>query len=376
MWPYDYFNAFSSVELCNEIEKINKKEKFFIAMWFGGKKKKLKSKQNDVYEKIRSAIESNKDSRKLVIHTSTGEEKANRWLLYRLKAMRADNIRRGDLNINILGKIIESKLIICDITPMPDNNEINANVILELGIAMAWKMPEQVIILCQKTKENIIFEKVSDIKMYHIDFINQEYQGLEGIIDKRLKLLNDKNDILLKNIRSKLDGISLGLLRKQRGLMFAPEKLDTNTTHTIRHLINLGVFRTEIFTKPLESGISFGYCFTDMGKKVLEDLDIYLYPDILIDIYLVRYWAGYPKQFAKKKKEFSKKYGLKFDKSLDIFIKAIPRGFKRQLFSKYKDKLNVFNKYLEEYPFDFTFENTVKKWEKMCLKEIRKNLTK
>jgi len=374
MWPYDYFNAYSSVELCNEIEKIDKKAKLFIAMWFGGKK--LKSKQNDIYKKIKSAIESNKDSRKLVIHTRTGEEKANGWLLYRLKAMRADNIKRGDLNINILGKIIESRLVICDITPMPNNDEINANVILELGIAMAWKMPEQVIILCQKNKENIILEKVSDIKMYHIDFINQNYQELKGIIDKRLKLLNDRNDILMKNIRSKLDGVSLGLLKKQRGLMFAPEKLDTNTTHTIRHLINLGVFRTEIFTKPLESRISFGYCFTDMGKRVLKDLDIYLYPDILIDIYLVRYWAGYPKQFAKKKKEFYKKYGLKFDRCLDIFVEAITRRFKSQLFSKYKDKLNVFNKYLEEYPFDFIIENTVKKWEKVCLKEIRKNLNK
>jgi hypothetical protein len=63
---------------------------------------------------------------------------------------------------------------------------------------------------------------------------------------------------------------------------------------------------------------SFGYNLTEKGKKVLNTkLNIKLYPDILVELYRIRFWRGHREPywgcktdpFEEKKKEFSKKWG-------------------------------------------------------------------
>lgn len=345
MWPYDYFNQFSALELDSDRKRedqtklfgrgIEIKRKAFIAMWFGeGKSRRVQTKR---YEKLKENLE------KLdLIVCSEQEGLIDRELKYRLEALkykldpsRADEVKKGDLLLNILNKIISSRIVICDITPRLVKNSLfwktrntffPENVMFELGLAAAWKMPEQVIILWDKKVKGFPEKVPFDIKTFHIDFGNPK--EIDEIIHDRLKDYKNKKDILIKNIKCRLDHQSIDLLARRNGLIFFENQADSGT---IRHLLNLRVIRTEIFPPSgPEPKISFGYCLTEIGKIVLKELGINLHHDIIIDMHLVRQWIkdserdeNDRKNFNEKKDAFFMAYGINWDDAITDFCNGM-----------------------------------------------------
>ncbi len=375
MWPYDYFNEFSSLEVFLERDSMGAKQKAFVAMWYGGEKEK--AKQNKIYENLfEKAINDIKTD--VIITSEISKDKISDRLKYRLEleAIKANKIKKGDININILGKIIESTLVIFDITPIgKDKNEdliFCPNVMFELGIALAWKMPEQVIILCNEKNKIDLRKFPIDIRgnfIHEIDY-DRRVSKLQKIIKGGFKDFKDKKDILLKNVKSKLDKDSLGLLARRNGLMFAEKNLDN---HAIRHLLNLGVIRTEIFRG---NPVNFGYCLTEIGRALLRQLSqlgrgIRIFPDMLIDMVLVRFCEEDKTRYKEKKGAFKAAHGIGWSRCLKTFQKHIPDIAKKELKKKFKKNIEIFDRYVEEYPFDFVNSHTVKKWER-AVDEIRK----
>jgi hypothetical protein len=351
MWPYDYFNQFSNIEIDN---KIGLKKKVFLAIWYGGKLKRGKQ------DKKRHAF-------KEFINNLEIEG-------IRFDPVIAEDIKKSDFNTNILSEIIQSTFVVCDVTPTDDyvpskNKEINdavfnPNVMVELGLALAWKMPEQVIVLWEGNDKRFPEGLASDIHNYHVDKIDAQYKGLGEIIKNRLKQFEYKKDILVKNVKSKIDEHSLSLVGGLHGLLFTlTQKNELSFLHhahiaRIRHLLNLGIIRIEIFPGSLH----FAYCLTGIGKIVLTSLGVKLYPDILIDTYLLIHWKVYLKEFKAKYKDFKKAYDcdIKFEKLIDEFLDFIEENNRKKVISslpkKYRN-LDVFYKYLNIFGHDFDFVN-------------------
>lgn len=338
MWPYEFFNTYSA--LINEfdvnisdfdIEEKPKTKKIFIAKWFGVSDEE-KKREEIKYKSLSNFLKSI-DTEKIITSEIEGEIEDS--LKYRMKATIAKEVI-GDINIDILSKIIESTLVICDITPMRDDDKgavFNPNVMAELGLALAWKLPEQVIVLRKKEEINKEYRLPFNIQGYfvkEVDFDNLDNSDikLKDYIKDRIDKLNLKESILIKNIICKLDEYSLLFLDQLHGQMFVQQlRISDHLYHmnldTVRHLLNLGILRIEIF--PQSPSRTYGYCLTDLGRFLLHKLKVKLYPKVFTEFLRVSYWRAYKgAEFNKQKRgfdnEFNKKW-YKCDKELKQILK-------------------------------------------------------
>lgn len=328
MYPYDTFHQYSSLEM---EDVLGEQKEVFLAIWYGGSDKLTKREQTNKIIEFEKQIKS--------IH---------------FKPIVAKRRKIGNLNSNILRGIMRASFIICDITPINGKNKpyiFNENVMYELGLASAWKMEEQVIILCKKgikiNKKDLPF----DINRYQIDDIDDNYKGISMIIRQREKALKYGEGFIIRNIMSKLDKESFQLLRRQNGLMFTSQDKYADSG-TIRHLLNLGIIRTVSF--PSDKGkISYAYNLTRVGRIVLSELRIKIFPDVIIDMYCIRHFFGDKEAFNLQCKKFPKIYGKTWNYCFSLFNKFIPNVYNKIISNVIKEKkelkYNIFNKFLEEH---------------------------
>ncbi|MBU1998442.1 MAG: hypothetical protein KKE64_02985 [Candidatus Omnitrophica bacterium] len=384
MWPYDYFNQFSGLinEFLTESRDGVPKKKVFFAKWLGNDKNDAEGQE----KKIREFIES--ESIDIISDLKPKIEDA---LRYQLEAI-IPRFKKGDINIEILGGIIESFIVICDITPinlkdiiegLKKGKEVdptfNPNVMIELGLALAWKMPEQVIAVYDKEWS---FEKLTrklpfDIQSYFvqkIDYANldsKEY-NLRKSIQDRIKLVDLNKSIIMKNIKIKLDHDSLTILKRRNGLMFGPEYLSRDSFYyhreldTIRNLLKLGLFRTEIFP----NGRDYGYCLTDLGriflKKELKS-ETMLFPKVFCEFMRVSFWRGYNREeykdkegktaFENKKNNFYQEFSIPWDDA----DKALKEILIQQEISESEQVITMYDEYARSR--NATFSDI---WEKIA----------
>ena len=211
MWPYDYFNQFSNIEIDNRIGAI---KKIFFAIWYADDDSRNKARQEGKIIAFKEVVKG------LKIEDLTFEPVV------------AKEIKSGDFNENILSGIIKSTFVVCDVTPIKNYRDgifskksvFNPNVMVELGLALAWKMPEQVIVLWDEEDKRFPEDLASDVHSYHIDKIDAKYKKLPELIQKRYDDFLFKKDIILKNVKSKIDADSLKLLAttySNHGLLFS-----------------------------------------------------------------------------------------------------------------------------------------------------------
>lgn len=354
MWPYEYFNEYST--LINEFNldskgAENKKRKIFITKWYGNTTKERKGERGK-YKKFKKIIERalKKDKVEVTI---------------------ADETKQGDVITDIFSKIMEASLVVCVISPIA--KDLNRkpvfcpNVMYELGLSLAWKLPVQVIAICGNKRQltsmlglkELKFEDFPfDINKYFIQEVNFEnHREIVKIIKMRLKKLKFKKEIIISKIKRKLDEDSLKLLNKNCGLMFTLSK--NVSCDTVRHLLSLSVIKVEVFPADKKRNITFGYCLTDLGRIILEKgLDFaegcLLYPKILVDLFIVRYWKGHKKYFTEKKEKFKEEHGLPWVRCYgnfhEQFSKKIAKIKDRDfgLIDEYCGNMSNFSKVMKE----------------------------
>jgi len=422
MWPYDYFNQHSAllnefdvdIEYPNGYKEDNQRclqRNVFIAMSFGRADCRIK----EIYEHFyRPTIENREftyanEQYKLVI-TNDKSGGISDFLRYKLRTV-LGKIEHGDINFEILGRIIEATLIMCDVTPenkddlKPDESRkerdnlpiFNSNVMAELGIALAWKTPEQVIIISDKIDKYSIYKSLPfAIKGYfvnEIDFSGGDKEGkLVKIVHDRLKQIDIKKKIIIKNIKSKLDRSSLDILANNKGLPFSLEKercyvkagegcisLATGHQISIGRLIESGLIKTEIFPqKEDKTSNDSAYYFTELGRYFLiKGLDVKeLHPTILADLLLVRYWKGYQEGpincYKRQQDNFKNKYNdISWENARNLLSEQIP---KEHYINEKDGELDItatFNKATTNKKFDNVMSEIVNPWLKK-LKEIKK----
>ncbi len=208
---------------------------------------------------------------------------------YRIKERLVSN----SISSDILDAIGRSKFLLFDISN-EEMGQPNSNVMYELGIAHAIRLPEEVIIVRDEKSENTPF----DIK--HIRWNNIFSQKPKESITKIKKLIRTAEkeldltkDIMVKNVLSSMDsdmilfldcardnyngGFDLSIFDPDRkGLYGLPTKdcSEEYLRKLARYLINLKVIRSA-GPVPMEKRI-FGwapeYYLTEFGKVILSKI--------------------------------------------------------------------------------------------------------
>jgi hypothetical protein len=323
MWPYDYFNQFSSIE-CDM--SMGKRKKIFLAIWYDGDKRG--SPQTKKIEKIRGIINN------------------LRFDGCRFELVTEKEIKKGRFHENILRNIIDATFVICDITLMGEVKlsssfkdkkrwAVNPNVMYELGVASAWKLKEQVIVLYDHTASkkhgaelSTVVSNIGDLKRELIKDSVSEAK-LTKIIRESWDDYKGKRDLLINNVRSKLDNESLRFLLEPyntHGLLFSLNKpICGQEIATVRWLLNIGILRTITF--PNDEKAPYAYSLTRVGQWIVKEHDSYIYPNILIDTYELIHFLGekYRKYFKEKLKWFKVFYNVKsWGKFVSIITNEIP----------------------------------------------------
>ena len=145
-------------------------------------------------------------------------------------------------------------------------------------------------------------------------------------------------------VKSVLDHQSLGFLQQLSGLMIASDDFDIAM---IRFLIQQKIIKNEVFPS---SPITYGYCLTPFGRRVLSDLGVKMFPEIIVEMHRIRFWAGYLDKFKIQKEKFKKQFGYDFDANIDKVIKLIPRQFISSIIGDkealYEQKIDIFGRFL------------------------------
>lgn len=336
MWPYDYLNQYSNIEIDY---KIGQYKSVFWAISSKGNYKNIKGKFKKYIKNTQLKF---------------GNEKIF------LKAVIGNEVK-GNIRTRILDNIIKATFVVCDITPDGyDKNGcliFNENVMWELGIAMAWKTEEQVIILCNdKRREEVINTGLPfDIKTDSIQPIDKNYKNIQNIIKVHWEGFEEKRDILIKNIKSKLDGQSLRFLHDKHGTVFTEGDTDINT---VRNLLGLCIISAKVYPGKT---ITYGYVLTRIGRILLnKEFGIKLYPDIVLDMFLAQFSGGY----SKEAKDFKRLYGKKWSECISIVSEFIPSGCKKAIERKLDRQCREFDyvyHYFDDYKFDYIMEETINK---------------
>lgn len=385
MWPYDFFNAYSGIMNEFDAESIDsqtqkRSKKVFLAKWYGFTKKEIveEDKKEKKVNDLISTIDKN-----IILFSDKSKNKISDRLRYRLKVVMPKKTKMGDINIDILGKIIESSLVICDITPIGYTGFLRRkpifcpNVMGELGLALAWKMPEQVIVIYDKKfslKSHKLPFGIQGYFVQQVDFNNLRNKGvgdLKDCIEKRLDDLEFKKNELIKNVSGKLDSLSLTRLENLSGLTFADKHVDYDIG-TIRYWLDLGLIRVEIF--PPNPNLSWGYYFTDFGRIILlKKLGLNkLFPKEFAELIRIAFWQGHKDQFEKKKKEYDSEHDICWDESAKLF---------RQILLGYGVKedeqiINMYDVFRKDKSFENIMNKVVEPWQIKVVEIIERNKQK
>ena len=372
MWPYDCFNEYSA--LINEFnvdDNGDKRRKVFVAKDYGEA-----DREKIIIKAIKKAIPSvevvDRDSKKI-------EEDIVR---YGLVESMPRKTKKGDINLDILIKIIQARLFIADITPkilktvsnkkkkgkgIVEKEIVNNNVIFELGLALAWKIPEQVV---------IIYDAKFDLRKHKLPFDIQGYfcrevsfkekdkpiKKIEKFIKEHLEDIESKKNIIIKNILSKIDAVSLQLLLREEGRPFPQDRYDLGT---IRHLMSLGIINIERYPLKSDGTIDHICYFTELGRFLLKKgLGVNPVDKLFADVVLLRYWKGYKETdgeaYAKKHNSFKLEHGVMWTKCNKFLVQT----FHREGFRRSSDIIQLYEDYfrIPKKPFKVFTKEIIKPW--------------
>lgn len=396
MWPYDYFNQYSA--LINEfrLERNDQKEKtrtIFVAVWFEGKQWGGERVRffKELLEEINSDLD--KERYKYSDRFISSESPSK----YRFD-IQLPPCAKGDINTSILANIMETSIIICDLTPVKKLNPFSNkkfilcdNVLVELGLALAWKMPEQVIVLWDSGKFK--FSKLPlDIQGYFLEVLDfkKEKSKIKEIIVRRTQAVESKKNIIIENIERNMDGSSLEVLGRVHALYargvpftFIPQDIidRIRIESALRHLLNLGILQSVVF--PLSgSNPKFTWVFilTDLGRFYMSQIKkIKLVPKIFTDFLLISWWDGHkadhPDEYALEIARFNADYGIPWD-YCDKFFKDFCKSINIQICNQegaMRQNNDIFNDYCEGKTFEQIMDDLIKLFkENYSKKNIRR----
>lgn len=162
-----------------------------------------------------------------------------------------------------------------------------------------------------------------------------------------------------RNIKKKLDAQTVNILSRRRGIPFSI--VTQGFENGIRNLLELNLIELETFPPREDAAIPSIYYYTPLGREFLsKNLSLKLYPEAFCRMYLLRFWKGYPNEFAKKTHFFAKKYKLSWEQVWGVFHKLL---ISQVGAIKEEDIVPTFDSYINRETFDSISQKIVGPWE-------------
>ncbi len=207
-----------------------------------------------------------------------------------LEAHRVDLENKNDsLITEIVKNISESRLVIADVSTfgyLPIDGKTNkpirnANVLYEVGLAHACRLPEEVILL--RSDNDILDFDISGVRVhkYNPDDIEGAIEKVVGLMLNALKSIDDRRRISVENASRSVDVTMYYLLQESiRDIPHPSTRTmgevlgNTERVTAINRLLGLGMFETifkeitpELLKGP-QNGVA-SYRITHFGRAVL-----------------------------------------------------------------------------------------------------------
>jgi len=200
--------------------------------------------------------------------------------------------KNDSLITEIVKNISEARLFVGDVSsigylPVSDNANKpirNANVLYEVGIAHACRLPEEVILI-RSDNDQLDFD-ISGVRVhnYNPDNIDESIDTLVNLMLEALKSIDDRRRISVENASKSVDVTMYYLLQESLKNIPHPSTQtmgevlsNTERVTAINRLLSLGMFETEFkeFTPELFQGPAneiAHYRVTPFGNAVLMNI--------------------------------------------------------------------------------------------------------
>lgn len=240
MYPYDFFTQYRVDSLINQV---------FIGMWFSNDHK---SRFDNIIAKACSDI----------------------------APYRVDQpVSGGSIPIDILEGILRSRLLLFEIsyiTPeitLPDGSKAryrNANVMYELGLAHAWRLPEEIIVI-RDDNDKLPFD-ITAFRVHTYDSGNESgsINKLSEIINKAIAEVDRAKSIIVERAAKSLDARCLDFINNNKGHYFSETQYNVVLTNVINRLFDLGM----LWFDTAGGGGSYAYHWTELGRDVFKYLGV------------------------------------------------------------------------------------------------------
>jgi len=185
----------------------------------------------------------------------------------------------NSISDRIFDSIANSKMLLFDLSDDSRTNDINLNVIYELGIASVIREPFDIVLIKKETKK--IRKLPFDIQGLNINFFDNEItkEDIAPIISDALKNQEWHKSKRVKMAAESLDDTGLRLMYtygwKPEGFNhFNSGSLPTLEKISILRLIDLGIIRFSCQCYPDRKGFETAYWWTPFGYEVMKHLKI------------------------------------------------------------------------------------------------------
>lgn len=233
MYPKKFWNEFRLVKWPNKI---------FVGMWFDN-------------ENVRKRFDS-------IIKKAIEENGLEPYLL-------KDMITGDSIPFDIMEGIIESKLVLFDISPMFISDKgipiRNPNVMYELGLAHTWRNREETLIISDNTKHLPFDIQSLGVIEYNPTDIEEAIKQIKNTILFRLQEIKQIRRSIVRKAAESLNIQAHSLLMASKGKIFHDATLnETDKILAIPILLNLGL------VEMLTDNKGYGYHPTPLGREVIK----------------------------------------------------------------------------------------------------------
>lgn len=210
---------------------------------------------------------------------------------YRTKELLVSN----SIPIDILDGIGRANFLLFDISN-EEKDRPNSNVMYELGIAHAIRLPEEVIIMRDEQSKNCPFD-IKHIRwnIFSTQKIEESRAKIEKLIKNAEKQIDLTKDLMVKNVLSSLDFDMISFLDTAReyigkGFDLCPFDPDRKGLYALPHkecseeylrklardLINFRIIKSAepISIQKKKYGVTPEYYFTEFGKVILSKIPL------------------------------------------------------------------------------------------------------
>jgi len=202
----------------------------------------------------------------------------------------------GDLSEEIFNGIAHSKILLFDLSDDPkykDPNEVNPNVVYELGVALTFRSKEDILVIREKSERYLSdlpfdinhlkiqeYTDIEEIKDFLIYCLDHQEKYKERILAGVHRAVDDIGFFVIKNLAPiyngknlyggehfNVPGVYMELLKTQTSALLKPFIEEVRSS--VLRLLDLGIVRSQARYKD-GNILEYAYYFTDLGLAVAE----------------------------------------------------------------------------------------------------------